>query len=84
MKPAPFRYIAPSSIEEALSNLHQYGSDAKLLAGGQSLIPALNFRCLKPAVVIDLNTVKELDTIQKGAEGDLLHRRHDPLSDPGV
>jgi aerobic carbon-monoxide dehydrogenase medium subunit len=72
MKPAPFRYIAPSSIEEALSSLHQYGSDAKLLAGGQSLIPALNFRCLKPAVVIDLNPLKDLDTIQKGGEGDLL------------
>jgi aerobic carbon-monoxide dehydrogenase medium subunit len=72
MKPAPFRYIAPSSIEEALSNLHQYGSDAKLLAGGQSLIPALNFRCLKPAVVIDLNPLNDLNTIQKGADGDLL------------
>jgi aerobic carbon-monoxide dehydrogenase medium subunit len=72
MKPAPFRYIAPSSLEEAISNLHQYGSDAKLLAGGQSLIPALNFRCLKPAVVIDLNPLTDLDTIQKGVEGDLL------------
>jgi aerobic carbon-monoxide dehydrogenase medium subunit len=72
MKPAPFRYIAPSSMEEALSNLHEHGSEAKLLAGGQSLIPALNFRCLKPAVVIDLNPLPYLDTIQKGAEGDLL------------
>jgi aerobic carbon-monoxide dehydrogenase medium subunit len=71
MKPASFRYSAPNSIEEASQCMHEHGKDAKLLAGGQSLIPALNFRCLKPAFVIDLNPLKDLDYIRMGSDGDV-------------
>lgn len=64
MKPAPFEYHAPDSLEIALELLQQYGAEAKLLAGGQSLVPAMNFRVVQPAVLIDLNRVGELDYIQ--------------------
>jgi carbon-monoxide dehydrogenase medium subunit len=60
VKPAPFEYFQPRSIEEALSVLAQHGSAAKPLAGGQSLIPAMNFRLSRPAVLVDLNNVPEL------------------------
>jgi carbon-monoxide dehydrogenase medium subunit len=60
MKPAPFEYFQPRSIDEALSILAQHGSAAKPLAGGQSLIPAMNFRLSRPAVLVDLNAVHEL------------------------
>ncbi len=63
MKPAPFEYHVPDSMEEILSLLHRYGSDAKLLAGGQSLVPAMNFRVVQPSALIDLNRVKELDYV---------------------
>ena len=63
MKPAPFEYHAPDSIEEALFLMHNSGSDAKLLAGGQSLVPAMNFRVVQPSVLIDLNRVGELGYI---------------------
>ena len=68
MKPAPFEYHVPDSIEEALLLLHNYGSDAKLLAGGQSLVPAMNFRVVQPSVLVDLNRVKELDYIHEDGE----------------
>lgn len=57
MKPAPFEYHRPESVHEALSLLAQHGYDAKLLAGGQSLVPAMNFRLAAPAVLIDLNRI---------------------------
>ena len=60
MKPAPFDYHRPRSLDEALALLGQYGADAKPLAGGQSLIPAMNFRLAAPAVLIDLNAIAEL------------------------
>jgi carbon-monoxide dehydrogenase medium subunit len=65
MKPAPFEYHAPNTIEEALDLLQTYGTDAKILAGGQSLVPAMNFRVIQPSVLIDLNRVKGLNYIQK-------------------
>lgn len=65
MKPAPFEYKAPDSIEEALTFLRDNGSDAKLLAGGQSLVPAMNFRVVQPSVLIDLNRVGELNYIRQ-------------------
>ena len=67
MKPAPFEYHVPDSIEETLSLLHKYGSEAKLLAGGQSLVPAMNFRVVQPSVLIDLNRVSELDYVREEA-----------------
>jgi CO/xanthine dehydrogenase FAD-binding subunit len=63
MKPAPFEYHRPASVEEALGLLAEHGYDAKLLAGGQSLVPAMNFRLSTPAVLIDLNRIPGLDAI---------------------
>ena len=71
MKPAPFEYVAPESLEAALSILRQHGYDAKLLAGGQSLIPLLNFRLAKPAVLVDLNRLTDLDFVRATPEGGL-------------
>ena len=65
MKPAPFKYVAASSLEQALSLKAQYGDDARFLAGGQSLIPAMNFRLARPAVLIDINGVNELAGIDR-------------------
>ena len=70
MKPAPFEYHAPDSIEEALTLVHDLGDEAKLLAGGQSLVPAMNFRVVQPTALIDLNRIKELDYVQQ--DGDCL------------
>ena len=55
MKPAPFEYYAPTSVEQALTHLSEHGYDAKVLAGGQSLIPMMNFRLAQPSVLIDIN-----------------------------
>jgi carbon-monoxide dehydrogenase medium subunit len=65
MKPAPFKYIAASSLDEALSLKAQYGDEARFLAGGQSLIPAMNFRLARPAVLIDINPLTELTGIDR-------------------
>lgn len=71
MKPAPFQYFAPTSIDEALTLLAEHGYDAKLLAGGQSLIPTMNFRLAQPAVLIDLNNIADLAYIQPTVDGGL-------------
>ncbi len=71
MKPAPFEYYAPTTVEEALSNLTELGYSGKVLAGGQSLIPAMNFRMARPAALVDLNKVKDLFYIKPTAEGGL-------------
>ncbi|HLW59575.1 MAG TPA: xanthine dehydrogenase family protein subunit M [bacterium] len=61
MKPPPFAYLAPRSVPEALEALASYGPDGKVLAGGQSLVPLLNFRLAHPAALVDLNAVPGLD-----------------------
>ncbi len=71
MKPAPFAYFAPATADEALSLLAEHGYDAKLLAGGQSLIPTMNFRLAQPAVLVDLNRVQELFSLEPSADGGL-------------
>lgn len=71
MKPPRFSYAAPRSLEAALGLLEQHGDSAKLLAGGQSLVPVLNFRLASPAVLIDLNRVAGLDGITRSADGGL-------------
>ncbi len=63
MKPGPFIYTAPDSLEEALELLDEHGGEAKPLAGGQSLMPLLNMRFAQPAVLVDLNPVPGLDGI---------------------
>ena len=55
MKPAPFEYVAPHSLDAALAALARHGDEAKVLAGGQSLIPTMNFRLAQPAVLVDMN-----------------------------
>lgn len=65
MKPAPFLYIAPPSLAEALAALAEHGADASLLAGGQSLVPVMNFRLAQPAALIDLNGIPELDYVRR-------------------
>lgn len=68
MKPAPFEYVRPETLEEALEALARGGGDAKVLAGGQSLVPALNMRLLRPALLVDVNRVVGLDEVAiKGA-----------------
>ncbi|HEX9937697.1 MAG TPA: xanthine dehydrogenase family protein subunit M, partial [Longimicrobium sp.] len=64
MKPGPFDYHRAESVEHALELLQQHGWDAKLLAGGQSLVPAMNFRLSMPAVLIDLNRIAGLNHLR--------------------
>lgn len=69
MKPAPFTYLAPRSRREALEALSEFGSDAKVLAGGQSLVPLLAMRLARPQVLVDLNRVRDLAFIRAGSNG---------------
>lgn len=71
MKPPPFDYYAPQSVEEVLSLLEQYGANAKVLAGGQSLMPLLNLRLAAPSILIDLNRVDSLSYLRQ-ENGDLV------------
>jgi aerobic carbon-monoxide dehydrogenase medium subunit len=58
--PAAFDYLRPHTTDEAFAQLQQYGSEARVLAGGQSLIPAMRFRLARPAVLVDINSLTEL------------------------
>ena len=70
MIPATFDYVAPTSVEEALSALTEHGDDAKIMAGGQSLLPVLRMRLNAPEVVIDLGRIESLRGVRD--EGDAL------------
>jgi carbon-monoxide dehydrogenase medium subunit len=72
MKPAPFQYFAPRELEEALDLLCQHGDEAKVLAGGQSLIPLMNLRLVRPRVIVDINRLVNLDTLSVGSSGQLV------------
>jgi CO/xanthine dehydrogenase FAD-binding subunit len=63
MKPPRFQYCAPDTLDEALEFLGRYGSDVKVLAGGQSLMPLLNMRLATPMYLLDINHLAELDYI---------------------
>lgn len=63
MKPAPFAYVRAESVDHAVDVLREHGDDAKPLAGGQSLVPAMNMRLARPSVIVDLNGVAGLDGI---------------------
>jgi aerobic carbon-monoxide dehydrogenase medium subunit len=69
MKPAPFEYHRPASLAETFDLLDRYGDDGRILAGGQSLVPALNLRLATPRAVIDINRVPDLDAIRVTPEG---------------
>jgi carbon-monoxide dehydrogenase medium subunit len=88
MKPAPFKYIAATSLQQALSLKADHGDEAKFLAGGQSLIPTMNFRLARPAILIDINQIDELAGIGRGASGGLvigaLTRYHQLEGHPGM
>ena len=70
MKPSAFEYHNPQSVAEAVELLDRYGDEAKIIAGGQSLVPMMNFRLARPEILIDINGIKELEYIK--TEGDEL------------
>jgi CO/xanthine dehydrogenase FAD-binding subunit len=71
MKPAPFEYYAPLELQEVLDLLDHYGDEAKILAGGQSLMPLINLRLARPRVIIDINRLRNLDAISMASDGSL-------------
>ena len=70
MKPNAFEYFAPNTVKEAVGLLEKYEDEAKILAGGQSLVPIMNFRLGRPEVLVDINGIKDLDYIK--GEGEAL------------
>jgi len=80
MKSAPFEYHVPDSLEQALELKSQKGDDARPLAGGQSLVPAMNFRIVQPSILIDLNRLTELSFIREEGQtiriGAMARERH--------
>ena len=68
MKPPPFRYVRPESLDEALAVLAEHGDEAKVLAGGCSLVPMLNMRLARPEVLVDVNRIEGLADVNHGAE----------------
>ena len=66
MKAPPFSYVRPDTLEQALTLLAQHGEDAKVIAGGQSLLPALNLRLSAPALLIDIGRLPELQGMERG------------------
>ena len=64
MKPRPFDYIRPDSVEEAIALLAEYGEDARILAGGQSLLPMLNLRLIDVRAIVDISRIAALDDIR--------------------
>jgi carbon-monoxide dehydrogenase medium subunit len=87
VKPAPFDYHRPQSVPDALSALSRLGGEAKLLAGGQSLGPMLNLRLARPAHLVDINDLLELDYVRPvGATVEIggLTRHHRLATDPQV
>jgi len=85
MKAADFLYHRPGSVAEAAALLHDYGGDARILAGGQSLVPMLNLRLWRPAALIDINRIEGLDGIDLLPDATVLGARlrydrieHDP------
>jgi carbon-monoxide dehydrogenase medium subunit len=96
MYPAPFEYLAPTTLDEALALLQEHGDEAKVLAGGQSLIPLMKLRFAAPTALIDINGISALDrleedggTLRVGAlvrhktteRSELLRERHGTIGD---
>jgi carbon-monoxide dehydrogenase medium subunit len=86
MKPAAFDYVVADSVEAAVSALGAASGDGKILAGGQSLVPMLNFRLLRPSVLVDINRIPKLAFIEDG--GDVIKigalTRHATLASSGI
>ena len=64
MKPVSFRYFAPRTVDDALDLLATHGEEGKILVGGQSLVPAMNFRLARPTSLIDINRIDALDYVR--------------------
>lgn len=65
MKPASFAYFRPDTLDEAIELLHRHGDEARPIAGGQSLVPAMNLRMATPEVLVDINRIDELKGVRK-------------------
>jgi CO/xanthine dehydrogenase FAD-binding subunit len=72
MKPAPFKYFDPASPDDALALLHEWGEEGKILAGGQTLGPMLNFRVMSPTALIDINHLESLAYYSQTESGTLI------------
>ena len=68
MKPAPFDYVRAESLDEALDVLHREGGEARVLAGGQTLVPMLNMRVAQLRVVVDIMRIPELSRIESAGD----------------
>jgi len=68
VKPAKFEYHAPASVDEALAILERYDGEARVLAGGQSLVPMMNFRLAQPRAIVDLNRIVGLTYVEEEGE----------------
>src|SRR5260370_35120504 len=87
MKPAAFEYVAADSIEAAVAALAAAGGEAKIIAGGQSLVPMLNFRLLRPSIRVDINRIPGLAFLEASENAILigpLNRHHRIATSPGV
>lgn len=88
MKPPAFEYVKVTTVDGAIDALTAYGGDAKLLAGGQSLVPMLNFRLLSPKALIDINSIAALDGLEARPDGGLrigaLTRHYDLMTSLAV
>jgi aerobic carbon-monoxide dehydrogenase medium subunit len=71
MKPASFEYFSPTTLDETLELLQEHGDDAKILAGGQSLMPLMNLRLARPQIIVDINRLSGLDGIASTGDGGL-------------
>ena len=71
MKPAPFDYVRASTVDEAVAALAASNGEAKVLAGGQSLVPMLNFRIVDTPIFVDINGIQGLDRIEETTDGGL-------------
>ena len=87
MIPAQFDYVAPATVEEAVTALAQGGEDAKVLAGGQSLLPVLRMRMADPGLLVDLGRIEELRGVQEDGDAVVIGAmttHHDVIRDPLV
>jgi CO/xanthine dehydrogenase FAD-binding subunit len=87
MKPAAFAYVAPTTVAETLDVLAEYGSDARLIAGGQTLGPMLNMRLATPGILVDINRVRdfpELNIEGRRIRSGALVRQRDALENPDI
>ena len=84
MFPAAFDYLQAHSADEALAALAQHGGDARVLAGGQSLIPAMRFRLAQPAILLDINPIAELAYMREGDGLDVYKRQPPTMMPPAL